>query len=151
MNIQKSGKLIHNPALCTSCGVCELMCSLWHEGVIGPTLARANIVRNAFTVKHSHIVCQQCKNPYCYNSCPLQDKALCIDGTTGVIYIVEDECTGCGLCIDACPFDPPRIKLNTEKNVVFKCDLCKEIEGGPVCVRYCPPQALKYVNGDERS
>jgi Fe-S-cluster-containing hydrogenase component 2 len=80
----------------------------------------------------------------------LKDKALCIDGTIGTTYINEDECTGCGICVGACPFDPPRIKINTEKNVAFKCDLCKGRESGPICVEYCPFQALKIVSKNKR-
>jgi carbon-monoxide dehydrogenase iron sulfur subunit len=148
MNVLKSGKIVHNSDLCTACGVCELICSLYHDGIIGPPLARINILRDAFTAQHRHIICQQCHDPGCYNACPLQDQALCIDGATGVIYIDEDECTGCKMCIDACPFDPPGIKFNTEKNVAFKCDLCKGIEGGPMCVEYCPFQALTYITND---
>jgi carbon-monoxide dehydrogenase iron sulfur subunit len=95
-------------------------------------------------------MCRQCSSPGCYFACPLKDKAICIDGTTGTTYIDEDECTGCGICIDACPFDPPRIKINAEKNIAFKCDLCKGRESGPICVEYCPFQALKFVSKDKR-
>jgi carbon-monoxide dehydrogenase iron sulfur subunit len=80
----------------------------------------------------------------------LKDKAIRIDRTTGTTYIDEVECTGCGICVDACPFDPPRIKINAEKNVAFKCDLCKGRESGPICVEYCPFQALKFVPNDKR-
>jgi Fe-S-cluster-containing hydrogenase component 2 len=73
-----------------------------------------------------------------------------IDQTTGTAYVEENECTGCGMCVNACPFDPPRIKINEEKNVAFKCNLCKGREGGPICVEYCPFQALKIASKDER-
>jgi Fe-S-cluster-containing hydrogenase component 2 len=76
----------------------------------------------------------------------LKDKALCIDQTTGAVYVDENRCTGCGLCVDACPFDPPRIKINAQKNVAFKCDLCRERKGGPICVEYCPFEALKVAS-----
>jgi Fe-S-cluster-containing hydrogenase component 2 len=150
MEALKSGVIVYNPSVCSACGVCEIMCSLWHEGIIGPTLARANIIRDAFTARHSHIVCQQCLYPSCYYACPLPDKALCIDEATGAVYVNEAECIGCELCIDACPFEPSRIKYNAEKKVAFKCDLCKDREQGPVCVEYCPFQALTYVTKDER-
>jgi len=148
--VPKSGVLVHDLNVCAGCGVCEVMCSLYHEGVLGPALARSHIVRHPFTAKHSHNMCRHCSSPGCYFACPLKDKAICIDGTTGTTYIDEDECTGCGICIDACPFEPPRIKINAEKNVAFKCDLCRRREGGPICVEYCPFQALKLVSRDER-
>jgi len=75
---------------------------------------------------------------------------MCIEGTSGVTYANEDEGTGCGNCIDACPFDPPKIRINAEKNVAFKCDLCRGREGGPICIEYCPFQALEFVSNDKR-
>lgn len=148
MNGLKTGKIVHNPDVCSACGVCEVMCSLWHDGIAGPALARCNVIRAAFTATHSYSVCRQCDQPDCYFACPLQDSALCIDGATGVIYINENECTGCEMCIDACPFDPPGIKFNTEKNVAFKCDLCRGRDEGPICVEYCPFEALTYITNE---
>jgi Fe-S-cluster-containing hydrogenase component 2 len=143
--VPKSAMLVHDPNVCAGCGVCAVMCSLYHEGVLGPALARPHIVRQPFTAKHEHNTCQQCSSPSCYFACPLKDKALCIDKTTSTAYIDERECTGCGICVGACPFDPPRVKISAEKNVAFKCDLCRGREGGPICVEYCPFQALICV------
>ena len=145
----KSGVLVHDPNVCTGCGICELMCSLYHEGILGSALARSNIVRHPFTAKHDYYTCQQCSSPGCYLACPLKDKAICIDETTGTTYIDEDECTGCRICIDACPFEPPRINISKEKNIAFKCDLCRGRKSGPICVEYCPFQALRFVSKKE--
>jgi Fe-S-cluster-containing hydrogenase component 2 len=150
LKVPKSAVLVHDQNVCAGCGVCEVMCSLYHGNTLGPALARSHIVRQPFTAKHSHNTCRQCFSPSCYFACPLKDKALCIDGAIGTTYVNEDECTGCGICVGACPFDPPRIKINTEKNVAFKCDLCKGRESGPICVEYCPFQALKIVAKNRR-
>jgi Fe-S-cluster-containing dehydrogenase component len=149
-DINTPGALVYDSDICTGCGVCEVICSLFHEGVVRPALARSHIVREPFTAKHRHVVCQQCRSPKCYASCPLKDRAICINDLTGTLYINENECTGCGICIDACPFDPPRMKINTGKNTVFKCDLCLGRKGGPMCVEYCPFQALKFKSQDKR-
>lgn len=146
LNPPKSVMLVHDPNACAGCGVCEVMCSLYREGMLGPALARIHIVRRPFTVEHGHDVCRQCPSPSCYFACPSKDKAICIDGTTGTAYIDEGGCTGCGMCVDACPFDPPRIKINAEKNVAFKCDLCRGRDGGPICVEFCPFGALKLAS-----
>jgi len=127
-----------------------LMCSLYHEGAQGLTLSRAQIVRDPITSDVSFNVCQQCLSPSCYFACPLRDEALCIDEKTGARYINEGECIGCEMCIEACPFNPSRIKLNVEKKIAFKCDLCRGREGGPICVEYCPMEALKFLPRDER-
>jgi Fe-S-cluster-containing hydrogenase component 2 len=147
----KATLLVHDPKVCAGCGVCEIICSLYHEGVVGSALARSHIDRQPFTAEHSQSTCQHCSSPSCYFACPLKDKALRIDQTTGVTYVDEDECTGCGICVGACPFDPPRVKINVQKNVAFKCDLCREREDGPICIEYCPFQALKIVPKDARS
>lgn len=144
MEATKARAVIYHPSVCSACGVCEVVCSLCHEGRVGPSLARSNIVQDAFTAEHRHMICAQCDDPACYLACPSRDKALCIDRATGVTYIDEDECDGCGLCVDACPFDPSRIKFNADKKVAFKCDLCKGREEGPLCVEYCPFQALTF-------
>jgi Fe-S-cluster-containing dehydrogenase component len=144
----RPGLIICDTKVCTACGVCEVICSLVHEGEISPALSRSHIVREPFTAKHKYFVCQQCHSPKCYSACPLKDKAIRVDEITGTVYIDESECTGCGICIDACPFDPPRIKINADRKVVFKCDLCRGRGSGPVCIQYCPFQALKFKSKD---
>jgi len=59
LEVPRSRVLVHDSNVCTGCGVCEIMCSLYHEGVIGQALARSHIVRHPFTTKHGHEVCFQ--------------------------------------------------------------------------------------------
>jgi len=33
VDVPKSGKIIHNPELCRGCKICELACSVYHEGI----------------------------------------------------------------------------------------------------------------------
>lgn len=145
-----SGCIVHAPQVCTGCGLCDLMCSLYHEGEQGPALSRGELVGDRLTAEFTFNVCQQCLSPNCYDACPLKEKALCIDEVTGVKYINAEECNGCGECIEACPFDPPRIKLYSEKNVAFMCDLCRSRTEGPICVEYCSFNALTYARKEER-
>jgi Fe-S-cluster-containing hydrogenase component 2 len=128
---------------CAGCGTCELVCSLVHEGAVGPSLRRLWLDRDPIGLVHHIVSCQQCDYPECYFACPLKDEAFCIDEATGVRYINTDKCTGCDQqCIKACPFDPPRINFDPERNVAVKCDLCKDREGGPACIEFCQAQAL---------
>ena len=145
MDTPKSGVVVWKEDLCTACGTCELMCSVFHYGIASPTKSRVEITYNPFQDTVKGHLCRQCKSPKCYSSCPLADEALCIDQSSGVTYINEDACTGCLSCIEACPFDPSEIKFDDEKNVALKCDLCRGRAGGPICVEYCAYGALKFV------
>ncbi len=149
VQVPKSGVVVCDENLCTGCGTCELMCSLYHEGVTGREFSRAEVVEHHFIDRIEFYICKQCLYPSCYFACPLRNTALCVDENTGARYINEDECTGCGECIDACPLDPKRIKLNDQKEVAFKCDLCMDRADGPICVEYCNHGALKFVPGGE--
>ena len=138
--------LLHDAARCAGCGTCAMMCSLYHEGDVGPALSRSGIVRDPFTYDFTFNVCQQCSFPKCYFACPLQDRARLIDGQTGIVYVDEDECIGCGSCIAACRFDPPRTTMHPEKRVALNCDRCMERDEGPICVEYCTMNALTCSN-----
>jgi Fe-S-cluster-containing hydrogenase component 2 len=150
MELPKSGVVVCDESSCTGCGVCELMCSLFHYGMSSPALSRVQVVHNPFADLVNLYACQQCDSPGCYLACPLPDEALCIDELTGARYIDEEECTGCGLCVDACSCAPPRVRFKVDKGVVFKCDLCRGREAGPACVEYCGYGALRFLPGGER-
>ena len=109
-----SKRIVHSPEACTGCGLCELMCSLYHEGEQGQALSRCTLTGDRLTAEFTFNVCKQCSSPACYDACPLQDSALCIDTDTGIKYINAEECTGCGLCMDACFIkvtDIPDVKI----------------------------------------
>ena len=89
LSVPESGELVHMPTVCTGCGICELMCSLYHEGVQGPALARLQVVNDPFTSdkarvrlqtsgwkagKRVTLECDLCRNreegPICVEYCP---------------------------------------------------------------------------------
>lgn len=147
IQFKKADPAIHFDAkLCTGCGSCELMCSLFHEGVVGPAMSRCCVDRDPFNAEYQFYVCRQCLAPSCYVACPLQGISQMIDPESGVRYINEEECIGCRKCIEACPFDEGEIKFNSKKKISYTCDLCRKRAEGPVCVEYCPTDALKIVN-----
>ena len=146
---KRAPKIIHLPETCTGCGLCDLMCSLYHEGEQGQALSRGELMGDRLASEYTFHVCQQCASPKCYDACPLKDEALCIDEATGIKYISRDACNGCGDCITACPFDPPRIKMHAEKNVAFMCDLCGGRKDGPACIEFCNYDALNTTLGAE--
>lgn len=148
--VAASGVIMHDPVKCLGCGVCGMMCSLYHEGEQGPALSRSGLVRDPFSYEFTYNVCQQCPSPSCYFACPFKDRARLIDEKTGARYVNEDECIGCGACVKACPFEPHRTKLHPEKKIAITCDLCRERKEGPICIEYCPGHALTYVTREKR-
>jgi len=144
LEVPKSGVIIHNPTLCRGCGICELACSAYHNGECSSFLSRIHINAEDLDLNFPAVVCAQCNSPSCYFACPLKDSALCIDKETGARYINEDECTGCGECVEACPLPNPAI-WQTSNGEFFKCDLCKGRKGGPICIEVCPRNALTFV------
>ena len=102
---------------------------------------------------------------------PLEDEEAA-EKPKAVAYIVEEECIGCTLCIQACPVDAISVDASTGAKVVseatcvgckvctiacpfgtvnysqatgkvVKCDLCG---GDPECVKVCPT-ATVTLNG----
>lgn len=82
------------------------------------------------------IVCRQCKDPKCKESCPMD--AIYI--SSGIVNIDEEKCISCQQCAIACPFGA--IFVHPDVTTPFKCNLC---QGDPQCVKECPKQALLFL------
>jgi len=147
------GYLVVDTKKCTGCCSCMLACSLVHEGKSSLSLSRIQIIDDAFGSFPTDIdiaMCQHCDNPECYLTCPLKDEAFCIDEKTGAVYIDEDKCNGCGLCIKACSFGPSRVGFDPDKKIAIKCDLCRntpywDSPGKQACIEVCPVKAIKFT------
>jgi anaerobic dimethyl sulfoxide reductase subunit B (iron-sulfur subunit) len=85
--------------------------------------------------------CFHCADPPCAEVCPEDAISKQEDG---LVIIDQEECIGCGKCIEACPFDAI---IMLPEDVAAKCDGCgDEVARGwdPTCARACPMRALKY-------
>ncbi len=133
-------RFIVDPEKCTECGRCTLVCSLTKEGRIQPLEARIRIERRWPDVPKI-AVCrfEDCPDHPCVDTCPFNAIHI-IDGK---VLISEEECTGCTLCVAACPYDA--IWMNKAVGKAVKCDLCG---GNPACVPECVTDALIYI-GEE--
>lgn len=138
--------ILITPDKCSGCRLCEITCSLEHEGIIWPEASRIRVFEFLPGVDVPH-TCVQCPDYPCVNTCPVN--ALSVDEKTGAVLVEEEKCTECGACITACPGKVPRIP--TDKGSVVICDLCG---GEPKCVEICHEaghDALKLVKGNYRS
>ncbi|MDD4678570.1 MAG: 4Fe-4S dicluster domain-containing protein [Tissierellia bacterium] len=128
-------------AACQDCKVCELFCSLTHDGSCGAELNRIWESSDIFAGEYFTYSCKQCISPSCLDACPTG--AIYVDEKTGARCINEKICIGCMSCIRACPLDPPRINFDSINKKAKKCDLCKDREEGPACVQMCPTMCLQ--------
>jgi len=122
---------------CNGCKLCELACSLKHEGVACPARSRIEIIE----IKDTLFVptyCFQCEDASCMKVCPVN--ALTRDSKNDLIIMDKETCINCKACAFACPFGA--IGIDSEGKT-FKCDLC---DGEPLCVQVCPVNALSYTH-----
>jgi CRP-like cAMP-binding protein/thioredoxin reductase/Fe-S-cluster-containing hydrogenase component 2 len=154
--------LIIDEHKCIRCGNCIAGC----EGVHRDGQARLSLTGIKFYNLLAPNSCWQCENPMCMLDCP--PDAIVRD-PRGEVYI-KSNCIGCGNCERNCPYDnifmvhkEPKKTIfswvaslfgkghadEVEQTVAVKCDLCREIKGGPACVRSCPTGAAIRLTPEE--
>lgn len=84
------------------------------------------------------VSCRLCDIPLCIPSCPRRAITQRADGTK---IVDEEKCNGCGMCSEACELG--LIFIDPRRNIAVSCNLC---DGDPQCIRFCPSEALSFVN-----
>jgi formate dehydrogenase beta subunit len=175
--------ILYDASKCTACRGCQVACKQWNEndeeiptvenGVdsrnwgsyenpkdLSPTTwlkMRFTEVEDNGQVRwlFTRQACMHCTDAGCVKVCP--NGTLYHNEETGFVEYNRDTCTGCGYCIDACPFSVPRSDRNLLTGIakMDKCTACTSagynrlVEGmEPACVKTCPPGALKYGDRD---
>jgi Fe-S-cluster-containing dehydrogenase component len=129
---------------CVGCRTCEVACSLKNVGQSNPTRSKIRVIRYekpGYFHNYIPMVCQQCTDPLCMDSCPVN--AISRNDETRALEVDQDTCVGCRVCTMACPIGG--INIDPVTNTASKCDLCG---GDPECVKFCAPEAIKYVSKD---
>ena len=127
---------------CTGCRLCELVCSVSHDGISNPARSRIRVMKWEAEGLYIPMSCQQCQDAPCMNVCPV--KAISREESLARVMVDYDKCIGCRSCVAVCPFGA--MSFNTIDRKVFKCDVC---DGEPQCVRFCDMKAVDYVNADD--
>jgi Fe-S-cluster-containing dehydrogenase component len=136
--IKIEGIIAINAEKCTNCKICEITCSIYHDGKASIHNSRIRVQAWKDVGAYFPVVCQNCDKPACIEICPT--KARIRIESTGAVVTDIDVCIGCKSCIYACPFAAPSINPDTKKTMT--CDLCG---GDPVCVKFCKYNAISFV------
>ncbi len=129
--------IVRDHLRCTGCRRCEIACSLHHEGWIWPEASRIRIFMPFPGLEVIHL-CAQCDDYPCVEACPVE--ALSVDERTKAVLVDREKCTGCGVCIDACPGQVPFLHPKDGKATI--CDLCG---GDPECVKVCVEAGYRAI------
>lgn len=170
--------ILFDAPLCTACRSCQVACKRWNgrkaEETKGwgtyenpPSLSDRTWLKVGYTDAvindrvhwlYSLHMCMHCNEASCMNVCPV---GAIIRTDEGFVHIDQETCTGCSLCVPACPFGVPHMDEETGKAV--KCDGCTSVGlnrlttedptkpdwiDKPACVMGCPTGALKYGDHD---
>jgi Fe-S-cluster-containing hydrogenase component 2 len=127
---------------CMGCRICEVVCSLGHEGEINPLRSRIGVVKWEEKGLSFPIECRQCDDAPCAKVCPV--KAISRDENLNRVTVDYGRCIGCRSCVTVCPFGA--MSFDNSGGRVIKCDLC---DGDPLCVKFCAYNALRYIDAGE--
>ena len=125
------------PKICAGCEECIQACAREHEGQPMDYVEMVGLYPVPMR-------CFHCSDAPCVKICPA--KAITIN-PNGVVLPNPNKCIGCGSCQLVCPFGIPKIDPN--KKVMNKCDLCYQRLEGPACVQNCTLKALKFCEPEE--
>lgn len=126
---------------CIGCQACTVSCSVENLPPIGQF--RTTVLQYEVTKKDGQSpamvslprLCNHCDNPPCVPVCPVQ---ATFQREDGIVLVDNERCTGCGYCVQACPYDARFI--NHETQTADKCTFCEHrLEAGllPACVESC--------------
>ena len=133
--------------LCMGCHNCQIACKDEHCDNDWSPYAKPQPMGGQFWLKIDQTVrgtvpkvkvsylpkfCMHCDDAPCMLSCDV--KGAIYERDDGLVIIDPEKCTGCGDCIDSCPYHV--IYFNEKYNIAQKCTGCT------LCAKACPTAAI---------
>jgi len=144
--------LVIDSERCIGCIGCWISCKMENsldkgsgisvDTVGGPHPDTPDGIYPNLSMSYIPVPCMQCDDPPCIDACP--EEAI-YKRPDGIVLVDEDKCTGCQLCIPACPYDS--LIYDDNRNLVWKCTLCHQrIDNGlePFCVVCCALNVISF-------
>ena len=143
----KEYAILLDSTYCTGCNTCMYKCiqENWLQEPASRGLFRTWVQINDHGLYHHR--CMHCLEPSCVEACKEAngEKHALTKSPYGPVLFDVSLCVGCEACVDACPFEVPKIDETTQK--MIKCSMCAHrIQDGrePACVEACPTSALIF-------
>ena len=134
--------------VCNGCYNCQIVCKDEHVGNDWSPIAKPQPEIGQFwlhleekvrgtvpkvKVAYRPHICMHCDDAPCIEACPIEGAAY--KREDGLVILDTQKCTGCRLCVAACPYDA--IFFNEDLNLAQKCTGCA------LCGEMCPDLALQ--------
>ncbi|MDO8491927.1 MAG: 4Fe-4S dicluster domain-containing protein [Dehalococcoidia bacterium] len=169
--------ILYDATRCTACRGCQVACKQWNENNEEWKTGQAKLTTNWGSYENppdlspqtwlklkfievdrggkldwlfTRQACMHCTDAACVKVCPT---GSLYRHELGFVSYDKSICSGCGYCVDFCPFKVPRSTRNVVTGIAKadKCTLCTtpaldRLAAGqePACVKTCPPKALVY-------
>jgi Fe-S-cluster-containing dehydrogenase component len=145
-------KLQADVSKCIGCHSCEVACKQEFNLPVGPMPMRVlkigpRIIKDELRTDYVPVFCKHCDDAPCIQACP---EGALYKRDDGIVLVNKEKCTGCKICIDACPIKAPQ--FNPETNKIELCNFCAHrFDKGeqPSCVIVCPARCLYFGEPSE--